>query len=398
LVLSLLEGAESDAKLGAERGLGKADLVPGERGEIVVPSRALGQPGPAELEIQFAGSATVLPSSRKAVITRTALVNVEAPPHVDADHRGEATLVVGLTSVAGKVPSGTIEVRVQETTVGIASVSDGEAHVPVRLGAELFGAVQPGGDRAEQHSARVEVRYLPSAPWWRAGPPEQVDVFLAPVPAWYRLPWLIAGALVAAWLVLSLRRPASYKRAKTDDAPQTLPRGKSEVEVIRAYTTASGWQGHVRDAHDGTPIAAAKLHIHFPSFADDEAPTPVVTDDEGAFDLHAPDARRLEGARLIVRAPWHTSLERPVPAAGELAIHLVSRKRELLSRLVQWAQRGGKRWRARGEPTPGDVAGRAEEQRRADVASWARAVEEAAYGPELVDAAREQDVRDQEPV
>jgi hypothetical protein len=67
------------------------------------------------------------------------------------------------------------------------------------------------------------------------------------------------------------------------------------------------------------------------------------------------------------------------------------RRRALLNRLVQWAERRGKPWiRSNGDPTPAHVAGVAEQESEPQVGRWARAVEQLAYGPNSPDAATEQ--------
>ena len=66
----------------------------------------------------------------------------------------------------------------------------------------------------------------------------------------------------------------------------------------------------------------------------------------------------------------------------ELRIALVTRKRKLLERLVAWARRMGSPYDARPEPTPGHVRRAAKD---GQVAGWAAAVEQAAFGGGDVD-------------
>jgi hypothetical protein len=99
------------------------------------------------------------------------------------------------------------------------------------------------------------------------------------------------------------------------------------------------------------------------------------------------------GAALEVRAPFHTALAAPMPPPGTLMLSLVSRRRTLLARFVAWASREGA-WERRGEATPGEVARRTE---RTEVATWASAVDEAAFGPDPLSEAKEQAVALREP-
>jgi len=76
-----------------------------------------------------------------------------------------------------------------------------------------------------------------------------------------------------------------------------------------------------------------------------------------------------------------------------LVLSLVSRRRTLLARFVEWAVHDGG-WERRGEATPGEVARRTD---RGEVAGWADAVDEAAFGPEPLSEAKEQGVVQREP-
>jgi hypothetical protein len=82
-----------------------------------------------------------------------------------------------------------------------------------------------------------------------------------------------------------------------------------------------------------------------------------------------------------------------MPPPGTLVLSLMSRRRTLLSRFVDWVTRDGG-WERRAEATPGELALRTE---RAEVAVWARAVDEAAFGPDPLSEAKEQSVLGREP-
>jgi len=82
-----------------------------------------------------------------------------------------------------------------------------------------------------------------------------------------------------------------------------------------------------------------------------------------------------------------------MPPPGTLVLSLTSRRRTLLGRFVDWAFRDGG-WERHGEATPGEVARRTDRQ---EVATWASALDEAAFGPEPLSEAKEQAVIAREP-
>jgi hypothetical protein len=110
---------------------------------------------------------------------------------------------------------------------------------------------------------------------------------------------------------------------------------------------------------------------------------------DGSF--HVPDPTFSSGTLVEVTAPFHATLTAPLPGPGVLQLSLISRRRALLDRLVHWAERRGKPWtRPSGDPTPGHVAGVADQESEVQVGRWARTVERLAYGPNPPDAAAEQ--------
>ena len=102
---------------------------------------------------------------------------------------------------------------------------------------------------------------------------------------------------------------------------------------------------------------------------------------------------------LSAEGPLHSIFERPLPEPGMLEIALVSRKRRLLDRLVDWARRRGPPFDARPEPTPLQVrkAAGADDRVGENIAKWAQAVEQAAFDDVDVDARAEREVDDLEP-
>ena len=82
-----------------------------------------------------------------------------------------------------------------------------------------------------------------------------------------------------------------------------------------------------------------------------------------------------------------------MPPPGHLLLSLVSRRRTILGRFVAWT-RGDAEWGPAREPTPGEVARRAG---RPEVSAWAKAVDEAAFGPDPLSETKEQAVVGREP-
>jgi hypothetical protein len=165
--------------------------------------------------------------------------------------------------------------------------------------------------------------------------------------------------------------------------------------VVELGPVRSGWKGRVLDAHEGTPIEAARISVLIPAFGGDGCATSGVTDEQGHFELD--HVERTEGARLEVTARWHSTLVKPLPPPGLITVNLLSRRRALLGRLVDWALRAGRPWTQPGDPTPGHVARVARARHAQDVEGWAESVENAAFGPEPPDADVEQEVREREP-
>src|SRR5208283_5709207 len=96
------------------------------------------------------------------------------------------------------------------------------------------------------------------------------------------------------------------------------------------------------------------------------------------------------GDQITVEGALHARVVRSAPARGILEVALVSRRRAVLRRLVDWAKRRGGRFDAMADPTPAQVRRAAGEDARA--ARWAGAVEAAAFGPGTVDASVEAEI------
>jgi len=350
----------------------------GSSGEFHVPSRALGGPGPLELDARFAGSATTRAAHASAHVTCTALAELSlAEPLALARPEAGVHVRVRVSSVAGAVPSGAVEARIAGATLGSARVSNGLAELNLPI------------DEATARAQPLMLRYVADAPWWLPARPLEVEIPISPPSPWPRFGWILAVVLLSAWLFSSWQRPRRLERRMNAPGRSTV---RAPVDVIEVGSVEQGWHGRVVDAHDGTPIAQATLFIRLPSFDGQGVLRSAQTDAEGAFRLEGTHNTG-PGAALEVRAPWHSSLAAPMPPPGRLVLSLVSRRRTLLGRFAAWT-RGDAEWGQRHDPTPGEVARRAQ---RKDVSAWAGAVDEAAFGPDPLSETKEQAVVGREP-
>lgn len=375
---------ELQPKDGHRRELASATLRAGDRALFAVDSSALGGVGPARLTVAFAGSPTLEPARLTTVVERTAWVtlSLQHPVARSNPHRG-AGIVVRATSRAGAVPGGTVEARFGGESVGSAPVVNGIAHVVA-----IF-------DAPREKNAMLTLRYLPSAPWWLPGAPIDVAVPLAPPSPWRRLPWVLAAIGIALWVVRGWHRPA--RRETPGHVDPTEPPGRPALALVEPGPARSGWRGSVRDAHDGSPIADARVLLRVPSFGPGGVAAETTTDEDGQFSLPHLDGARVEGATLEASARWHSTLVEPLVAPGHVAIALVSRRRALLDLLVGWARRRGPPWAGRNDPTPGHVVEVARDRSVPDVADWAQGVQQAAFGPTPPDETRELELRERAP-
>lgn len=347
---------------------------------LVFASSRIETPGPVELAARFAGSDSLQPAEariRLVATTRVRMALSRTPER--ADPTEGIPLDVALDSSAGPVTSGSVEARLGGQTVGIARVDRGSAHVIARFTRR--------GARAD-----LELRYLASEPWWVPGQSLAVTAELAPrrrIGTWL---WLAAIMALALWLVRGWRRPPRVPRA-----PAALAEARrapaAAVVVVEADGSFHGWRGTVTDAHESTPIAGAEISLFGPLPAR-AVLARTTTDAEGNFEL--PSA---EGADSLFSASsrWHSEFTCPAPPLGRLRVDLVSRRRSLLARLVRWADGRGAVGQGRGEPTPAEVVRQARRSKHPDVAEWAGAVEQAAFGPEPVDNEMESEVLSREP-
>jgi hypothetical protein len=361
--------------------LGEAMTSASGRARFVVPSARLGPPGEGELRVVFAGTATVDASARSQVIERQTHVHVgtahssagSLPPGAPED--GIAIDVAARAQCAdhgcNAVPTGSVEMRVGSVLVAAAPLRHGAARLSTAF------HVPSGGNMV------LRLRYRPDVPWFQAS--DDVELLLpvvSPRP-WGKLLTAVAGLGVLAWFVIP--RLPSRKRHL---APK--PR---ETEGIMTYAwppiaPQDGWSGRVIDAHDGTPIAGARLRIERPGFQGSEVVIETQSIVDGIFSLNPVKAR--PGDQLVVTSSHYTPLRRPLPTFGHLEVAVVKRRHALLEGFVAWAKRKGGRFDAVPEPTPGHV--RLAAGPGSPVAAWADALEKAIYGGSEIDAQAQSEI------
>jgi hypothetical protein len=347
---------------------------------LTFPSDKLDEPGPVDLTLRFSGSDRLQPAETHLRLHATARVSLALSRTPTAgDPREGIEIDVALATPKGAVESGAVEAVLGGRTIGIANVERGSARVTVR-----FPRSGP--------MTRVELRYLPREPWWRAGPPLTVDVPVAPRGPWGSVGWLLLLGGIAFFLVQSWRRPRPAARAA--DPARTGKGAVASVVVVQKDQSLRAWRGSVHDAHGEGPIAGADIEVLEPG-PERRVVARARANEEGAFELVPP----IDPAGMLfsANAPFHSELVSPVPPFGVVRIALVTRRRHLLGRLTRWAQHKPSFGRARAEPTPGEVERHARRSRHEEVADWAHAVESAAFGPFPVDEQAERDVVRREP-
>ncbi|MEB2312051.1 MAG: hypothetical protein OZ921_20345 [Sorangiineae bacterium] len=360
--------------------LGRASVRVGERALFEVPSVQLGAAGPGTLTVSSPGTASVQAATRSVTVERTARVTLSLTGKPEpADPRDGLELRVAVGSALGAVPTGSVEATLDGESVGAARVVAGAARVVA-----VF-------DAPSATQARLSLRYLPDAPWWTPGDVLEVTAPLAAPSPWRRAPWVLGAAAVALWLMRGWRRPGRAPRARP--SPAAASRGFASLALVERGPVERGWRGRVLDAHEGTPVAGARVTLEAPGFGGGALLAASESDGEGRFELAPPRAALPDGARMTITARWHGALRRAVPPPGLVLVTLVSRRRALLDGLVEWARRSQRAWAGPGEPTPGALARSARARGNDAVAEWAEQIETAAYGPtppdESVEAAIE---------
>lgn len=343
---------------------------------FALPSEQLGSPGPARLVARYAGSDVLAPARAEAVALRVARVRLTA--EILTLDETSAELRVTADTTAGAPTSGWLEVSAGAAAVASSPFLAGVADV------RLPALATPSG--------HVTLRYRADDPWWRPGEPLELSLQPAPMTPPARWPWLVLLAPVGYVCLRAMQRPALRKPARLRPPPRRAPELPGSPHL-----SPSGWTGTVSDAHEGLPIEGARVEALLPSLRATALGLGTVTDSSGQFFLPAHPEPLPEGARLRVTAALHTEVERPLPPQGRVNIALVSRRRELLRRLVRWARSVGPPWARASEPTPAEIADVALRRGDARTAEWAERIEAAAFGDAPVDQRLEATLRAQEP-
>lgn len=366
-----------------ERGtqLGTASSGGDGRARFELKSTSLAPPGDGELKVSFAGDAQLMPAKTSIQITRTATAQLDAPSSVHGDPEGGLTIEVKVQSDRGTVEGGLVEALVGTDPVGTGKVEGGVAKVVVTF---------PGGA-----SARVPVtlRFVPSTPFWQAGPPTKVTVVVAGPSPLRQIVLAVAVVVLAGWIVAKWRRSPKQNKPETVALPP--PSGRPEIVVLDRPSGLRGWRGFVTDAHDGHPIANAELRVVVASFEGRGELARAHSDAEGAFSIELADVPR--DARLVVDGELHATYEQPLPGPSVLRVALVTRRRALLDRLVRWARQRGAPFDSPKEPTPGHVRRVASRTGNDSVESWASQLEQVAFGAEDVTREVENELAHREP-
>ena len=389
------EGADDRASglalhLADERGTALGDATTDGAGvaHFLVPEERLGAPGRGEMRLSFAGDARrarasiVVPCERRveALVVAHDTTGPGGAARASETEDG-AAVEVDITSSRGPVPSGNVAALIDGAVVGSAAVAAGRAWLPFRW---------PGSGEA---ASRVEVRYVPDAPWYVAGPPASLTLEIRHTLAWRRVAVVAAGALLLAWFLLSRAWKIATPRSRVAESP-AAPRDTASIELIAPHgplaSRPESWEGRVVDAHDGTVVAGARVALERPSFTGTAVVAHTTAGDDGRFVLDASLAQ--PGDHIAAEGRLHGSVARPAPSRGVVEIALVSRRRAILRVFVEWAKRRGAPFDAKPEPTPAHAVRMAGDERATVI--WARAVEEAAFGHLPVDARRETEVHD----
>ncbi|WP_437281822.1 carboxypeptidase regulatory-like domain-containing protein [Sorangium sp. So ce375] len=368
-----------------ERGAQLAEAPTGGdgRARFELPTERLDGAGQGMLRARFDGTATLAKAIVSQGVVRYAQVTLELSRPVEPTRAEDGVPIdLEVRSSRGPVEGGVVEALRAGEPVGAAAVTDGKARVIAAFTAEREGTVP------------ITLRYVPASPWWIPGAELAIDVPVAGPGAWRQLALGAAVLAIAGWVLGGWRRAPKRAAARASDERPVAPPGRAGVRVMGPLEGATGWRGAVADAHDGTPIARAEITIVVPAFDGSGVIARALTDDVGEFLLEAPYR---SDAKLVVRAPTHSSHEQALPSPSKLGIALVTRRRAVLDRLVRWARRQGAPFEGPPEPTPGHVRRVASRVQQREVELWASRIEHAAFGPDPVDEGLEQDLGTSEP-
>jgi hypothetical protein len=314
------------------------------------------------------------------VVLRSATVRLERV-RLNAG-RDMLELELAATSAAGAPEGGWVELRAAERAVGSSPLVSGAASLQLELTADT--------------PRQLEVRYHSDDPWWLPGEPLVLDLAGADSSGPARWPWLVLLAPIGYVCVRALQRPAP-RQPRRVRRPPPRPSATTGSPSLPLPAPVSGWAGTVTDAHDGTPIAGARITALLPSLREENLGVSTLTDDQGHFVLPPLRETIPEGAQLRVSSRLHSELLRPLPPQGRVFLTLASRKRALLERLVRWARAAGPPWHRSAEPTPAEVADVALRRGERETALWAEGVQAAAFAGADVEEHHEAALKAREP-
>lgn len=338
--------------------------------ELTIAAAEVGPPGLAELSatLTHPSGHVVAEERMTAVVVGAVTLTWLAPP--EARPADGLSAWVSVTSDGQAVDSGWVELLLDGHPVGMAEVRNGQAPVTVHLATP------------RRRTVSLEARYLPEVAWLRPGPALHGSVELLGRSPWSHLTWILLGLGTLLWLARTWRRPLRRRV----EAAKPAHSASGRISVVERGGRDSGWRGTVRDAHTLEPLRDACVQIVVPSLTPRPPLRQALTLADGGFELTALTPIP-EGARLVIGAPGHSLLERPLPPAGALNIELVTRRRALLEAFVRWVQHRTRPGSAL--PTPSEVSASAQREGEPSVAHWASEIERAAFGPTPPDAERE---------
>jgi hypothetical protein len=373
-VLSVLDERDTVVAEGAIGGDGRARLS--------LATSKLQGPGEGTLRLKLRGADDVQPIESAHRVLRRATVQLRsASAPTWSDSESEIEIFVEATTSRGRVEEGAIESSLDGVSIGASSIDHGRARVLARL--------PKGSDGRTLH-----LHFLASTPFLRDGAGLDITVPSVAPRRWRAIALGCLALALCAWVGSGWRRSNARRTFRREERARPAVTGTPDVAVIASATQADGWHGVVLDAHDGTPIHDAVIHVRVPSFAGDGVIASGSSDATGSFLL---SGAHVAGARIHVNAKHHSPLDASLPSSGRLQISLITRRRALLDRLVSWARsRGAPFDGSRSEPTPADVRLAAREVGES-VEVWTARVESAAFGPSPVDEATEQAIRSLEP-
>lgn len=344
-----------------ERGQLLATAVTDERGRAIfeMPTELLAGPGIGNLTAKprQAGAASI-----QAQVTRTARVMLQgnAPTQEIVPHDGYRFQITATTR-RGSVEQGVIEVRAGNEILGAGTVKNGLAEILVAF------------DTPTQRAIDLTFRYLPSSPELREAEPLKLQLQVRPPSPLRKAPLVLLGALLLSWLARGWKRPPRAERRKKDSAPS--PTGVLPELTAKPEEGATSWQGLVLDAHEQRPLEGVTIRVLTRDFHGEREVERVLTDKQGRFHL---TTTWTSTSILLGTAPWHTSVERPLPKPGRIVLGLVSRRRMLLERLITVSKKFAPEQTQ--DLTPEQMAKCFEDKESQGGARWARSLEAAAFG------------------